>query len=197
MLGRAFKELVPGNTKTGIRMVTWQNPTMAKLVKWGKEQDSSSMCGAPTETAAHVMLRCPSLSNAITAAHDTVLEGIRHVLRSACPEFTQHWCARAGDLFPSLTNTYPPLRPLFVGAAVSRLERLTPDAIFVHDDGKLIFLLELACTGDIDDDYWRKRQAAKEEKHRPLRAAIAAATGAEGRQATLVIGIRGSLYKPE
>ena len=88
MMGRAFKELVPGNAKTGIRMVIWQLLTMAKLVKWGKEQDSSCMCGAPTEIAAHVILRCPSLSNAINAAHDAVLEGIRHVLRSACPEFS-------------------------------------------------------------------------------------------------------------
>ena len=109
MLGRAFKELVPWNAKSGIRIVTWQLPTMAKLVKWGKEQDSSCMCGAPTKTAAHVMLRCPSLSNAITAAHDAVLEGIRYVLRVACPEFTQHWCARVGDLFPTLTETNPPL----------------------------------------------------------------------------------------
>ena len=73
MLGRAFRELDPGNVKTGIRMVTWQLPTMAKLVKWGKEQDSTCTCGAQVETTAHVMLRCKTLSNAITAAHDAVL----------------------------------------------------------------------------------------------------------------------------
>ena len=38
MLGRAFQDLPPGTIKTSIRLVTWQLPTMAKLVKWGKEQ---------------------------------------------------------------------------------------------------------------------------------------------------------------
>ena len=37
MLGRAFQDLPPGTIKTSIRVVTWQLPTMAKLVKWGKE----------------------------------------------------------------------------------------------------------------------------------------------------------------
>ena len=49
----------------------------------------------------------------------------------------------------------------------------------------------------MEADYWRKRRASKEEKYRPLREAIHAATGAEVRQATLVIGIRGSLRAPE
>ena len=54
---------------------------MAKLVKWGREQDSTCSCGAPTESAAHVMLRCPILSNAITVAHDSILSSIRLALR--------------------------------------------------------------------------------------------------------------------
>ena len=49
----------------------------------------------------------------------------------------------------------------------------------------------------MDDDYWRKRRASKEEKYRPLREALRTATGAEIRQATLVIGIRGSLRAPD
>ena len=38
MLGRAFQDLPQGTIKTiktSIRLVTWQLPTMAKLVKWG------------------------------------------------------------------------------------------------------------------------------------------------------------------
>ena len=80
MLGCAFQDLPPRNAKTGIRLVTWQLPTMAKLVKWGKEQDSTCTCGAASESAAHVMLRCPTLSNTFTAAHDAVLTGIRMAL---------------------------------------------------------------------------------------------------------------------
>ena len=89
MLGRAFRKLDPGIAKTGIRMVTWQLPTMAKLVKWGKEQNSTCTCGAPVETTAHVMLRCKTLSNAITAVHDAVLASVRHILRDADADFEQ------------------------------------------------------------------------------------------------------------
>ena len=102
MLGCAFQDLSPGNAKTGIRLVTWQLPTMAKLVKWVKEQDSTCTCGAASESAAHVMLRCPTLSNAITAAHDAVLTSIRMALRDQCPSLTQHWCTAAGSPFPEL-----------------------------------------------------------------------------------------------
>ena len=88
MLGRAFQDLPPGTIKTSIRLVTWQLPTMAKLVKWGKEQDSTCSCGAPVESAAHVMLRCPTFRKAITAAHDSILSSIRLVLRDQCSHFT-------------------------------------------------------------------------------------------------------------
>ena len=53
MLGCAFQDLPPGTIITSIHLMTWQLPTMAKLVKWGKEQDSTCTCGAPAESAAH------------------------------------------------------------------------------------------------------------------------------------------------
>ena len=74
MLGLAFEDLSPGNAKTGIRLMAWQFPTMAILVKWGKEQDSTCMSGDSVESAAHVMLRCETLSHSFTAR--------RHMTRS-------------------------------------------------------------------------------------------------------------------
>ena len=119
MLGRAFQDLPPGTIKTSIRLVTWQLPTMAKLVKWGKEQDSTCSCGAPAGSAAHVMLRWPTLRNAITAAHDSILSSIRLSLRDQCPPFTQHWCATVGTLFPELTNEFQALASHLNGPALS------------------------------------------------------------------------------
>ena len=58
-------------------------------------------------------------------------------------------------------------------------------------------IIELARTDDLVEGYWRDRRAAKDEKYRPLREAIAAATGAVVVQATLVIGFRGGLCKSE
>ena len=71
------------------------------------------------------------------------------------------------------------------------------DAIFVHDDGSRVVIIELARTDDLVEGYWRERSAAKDEKYRPLREAIAAATGAVVVQATLVIGFRGGLCESE
>ena len=45
-LGCAFQGLSPGTAKTAIRLVTWQLPMVAKLVQWGREQDSTCTCGA-------------------------------------------------------------------------------------------------------------------------------------------------------
>ena len=77
MLGYAFQDLPAVTIKTSIRLVTWQLPAMAKLLKWGKKQDSICTCSAPAVSAAHVMLRCPTLSNAITAAHESILNSFR------------------------------------------------------------------------------------------------------------------------
>ena len=108
---------------------------MAKLVKWGKDQDSTCSCGAPVESAAHVMLRCPTLSNAITAAHDSILSSILLALRDQCAHFMQHWCVTAGTLFPGLTAEFPPLAPHLDRPRFVNLERQVSDAIFVQDDG--------------------------------------------------------------
>ena len=138
---------------------------MAKLVNWGKEQDSTCICGAPAETTAHVMLQCKTLSNPITAAHGTVFASIRHALQDVDPAFEQHWCAKAGDLFPDLASAHPALHPHFTRAPVANLERQTPDAIFVHSDGKLILLIELARTDYVETDYnaapLKKRNTAR------------------------------------
>ena len=103
---------------------------MAKLVKSGKEQDSTCSCRAPAESAAHVMLRCLTLSNAITAAHDSILSSIRLALRDQCPHFTQHWCATVGSLFPGLTAEFPAFASRLNGSRFINLERQVPDAIF-------------------------------------------------------------------
>ena len=58
-------------------------------------------------------------------------------------------------------------------------------------------IIELARTDDLVDGYWRDRSAAKDKKYRPLREAIAAATGAAVVQATLVIGFRGGLCETQ
>ena len=170
---------------------------MAKLVKWGKEQDSTCSCGAPAESAAHVMLRCPTLCNSITAAHDSILSSIRLALRDQCPHFTQHWCATVGTLFSGLTAEFPALASHLNGPRVINLERQVPDASFVQDDGTRVVIIELARTDDLVEGYWRDRCAAKDEKYRPLREAVAAATGATVVQATLVIGFRGGLCESE
>ena len=175
---------------------------MAKFVKWGKEQDSSCTCGAPAESAAHVMLRCPTFSNAITAAHDSFLNSIRQALRDQCPHFTQHWCGTAGSLFPGLTAEFPTLATHLNGPRFVNLERQVPDAIFVQDDGAFLYkttviVIELARTDNLVKGYWRDQRAAKDEQYRPLREAIAAATGATVAQAILVIGFRGGLYESE
>ena len=57
----------------------------------------------------------------------------------------------------------------------------------MQDDGARVVIIELARTDDLVEGYWRDRCAAKDEKYRPLREAIAAATGAAVVQA-LVIG---------
>ena len=155
MLGRAFQDLPPGTIKTSIRLVTWQLPAMAKLVKWGKEQDSTCSCGAPAESAAHVMLRCPTLSNVITAAHDSILSSIHLALRDQCPHFTQDWCAAVGTLFPELTAEFPALASHLDGPHVINLERQVPDAFFVQDDGARVVIIELARTDDLVEGYWR------------------------------------------
>ena len=72
-----------------------------------------------------------------------------------------------------------------------------PDAIFVQADGAQVVIIELARTDDLVEGYWRDRRAAKDVKYRPLREAIAAATGASVAQATLVIGFRGGLCESE
>ena len=128
---------------------------MAKLVKWGREQDSTCTCGAPVESAAHVMLRCPTRSNAITAAHDSVLTSIRQALRDRCSCFTQHWCTAAGSLFPTLTADFPALACHLDGPRFVHLERQVPDAIFVQEDGTRVVILELARTDDLLGGYWR------------------------------------------
>ena len=50
------------------------------------------------------------------------------------------------------------------------LERQVPNAIFVHEDGARIVILELARTDDLLEGYWRDRSAAnlKEEKYWPF-----------------------------
>ena len=143
------------------------------------------------------MLRCSTLSNAITAAHDSILSSIRLALRDQCPHFTQHWCTTAGTLFPGLTAAFPSLVPHLDRPRFANLERQVPDAIFVHTDETRVVIIELARTDDLLDGYWRDRRAAKDEKYRPLREAIAAATGATVVQATLVIGFRGGLCESE
>ena len=75
--------------------------------------------------------------------------------------------------------------------------QLVGHAIFVQDGGSRIVIIELARTDDLVEGYWRDRRAAKDEKYRPLREAIAAATGAAVAQATLVIGFRGGLCESE
>ena len=47
------------------------------------------------------------------------------------------------------------------------------------------------------EGYWRDRSAAKEEKYRPLREAMAAITGAAVIQIILVIGFRDGLCDSE
>ena len=83
------------------------------------------------------------------------------------------------------------------GPRFVNLERQVPDAIFVQDDGSRIIIIELARTDDLVEGYWRERSAAKDEKYRPLREAIAAITGGSVAQATLVIGFRGGLCESE
>ena len=94
------------------------------------EQDSTCSCGAPVESAAHVMLRCPTLSNAITVAHDSILSSIRTALRDQCPHVTQHWCTTAGSLFPGLTTEFPSLAPHLDRPRFVNLERQVSDASF-------------------------------------------------------------------
>ena len=110
---------------------------------------------------------------------------------------SQHWCTAAGSLFPNLTAEFPALADHLDGPRFVHLERQVPDAIFVHEDGTRVVILELAWTDDLLEGYWRDRSAAKEEKYRLLREAIAAITGATVAQATLVIGFRGSLCVSE
>ena len=162
MLGCAFQDLAPGAAKTGIRLMTWQLPTMAKLVKKGREQDSTCTCGAPVESAAHVVLQCPTLSNAITVVHDSVLASIRQALQDHCSRFTQHWCTAAGSLFPtgSLTAEFPALASHLDGPRFVHLERQVPDAVFVHEDGTRIVILELARTDDLLEGYYGPPLAA-------------------------------------
>ena len=87
------------------------------------------------------MLRCPTLSSAITAAHDSILSSIRLALRDQCPHFTQHWCATAGNLFPGLIAEFPALVSHLNGPRVINLERQVPDAIFVQDDGARVVII--------------------------------------------------------
>ena len=129
-------------------------------VKWGREQDSTCSCGAPVESAAHVMLRCPTLSDAITAAHDSILSSIRLALCDQCPHFTQHCCTTAGTLFPGLTTEFPSLAPHLDRPRFATLERQVPDAIFVQDDGTRVVIIELARTDDLVEGYWRDRPAS-------------------------------------
>ena len=197
MLGCAFHALPPGTIKTSIRFVTWQLPAMAKLVKWGREQDSTCTCGAPAVSAAHVMLRCPTRSNAITAAHDSVLNSIRQALRDQCPHFMQHWCTTAGTLFPGLTAEFPALATHLDGPRFVNLERQVPDAIFVQDDGARVIVIELSRKDDLVEGYWRDRRAAEDRTYRPLREAVAAVTGVTVAQATLIIGFRGGFCESE
>ena len=96
-----------------------------------------------------------------------------------------------------MTAEFPALASHLNGARVINLERQVPDAIFVQDDGARVVIIELARTDDLVEGYWRDRRAAKDEKYRPLREAIAAATGASVVQATLVIGFRGGLCESE
>ena len=159
-------------------------------------KDSTCTSGAPVESAAHVMLCCPTLSNAITAAHDSVLASIRQALEDHCPCFTQHWCTAAGSLCPSLTAEFPTLTSHLDGPRFVHLERQVPDAVFVHEDGTCIAILELARTDDLVEGYWRDRSAAKVEKYRPFREAIASITGAKVRP-PLSLCFRGSLCESE
>ena len=74
-------------------------------------------------------------------------------LQDQCPSFTQHWCTATGSLFPELFTDFPDLanhldRPRFVN-----LERQVPDAIFVHEDGTRIVLIELVRTDDLVESY--------------------------------------------
>ena len=113
------------------------------------------------------MLRCHALSNAITAAHDSILNSIRQALRAQCPHFTQHWCTTAGSLFPGLTAEFSTLAARLNGARFVNLERQVPDAIFVQDDGARVVVIELARTNDLVEGYWRDRRAAKDENIAP------------------------------
>ena len=58
------------------------------------------------------------------------------------------------------------------GPRAVHLEHQVPDAIFVHDDGTRVVLIELARTDDLVEGYWRDQSAAKDEKYRPLREAM-------------------------
>ena len=73
-----------------------------------------------------------------------------------------------------------------------------PDAISVQEGGTRILILELARTDHLVQGHWpRDRGAAKDEKRRPLREAIAAITGATVAKATRVLGFRGGLCGSE
>ena len=56
------------------------------------------------------MCRCPNRYDAITTGHDTVLEQMREVFGTMDDMFEQHWCAKAGSLFPKILEKYPELR---------------------------------------------------------------------------------------
>ena len=100
---------------------------------------------------------------------------------------------RDGGHSPGLNAEFPALAPQLNGPRFVNLERQVPDAIFVQDDGAWVVIIELARTDEFVEGYWRDRRAAKDEKYRPLREAIAAATGAIVAQTTRVIGFRGGL----
>ena len=104
---------------------------------------------------------------------------------------------RDSTLFPGLTAEFPSPAPHLDRPRFVNLERQVSDAIFVQDDGARVVILELERTDDLVEGYWRDRCAAKDEKYRPLREAIAAATCAVVVQATLVIGFRGRLCESE
>ena len=78
--------------------------------------------------------------------------------------------------------------------------RQVPDAFFIDREGGRVVVLELCRTSDLEPGYWKERRALKEKKlkYAGLLEMIRRCTGfADVTQATLVIGIRGSLNKKE
>ena len=85
---------------------------------------------------------------------------------------------RGGRSLPRLTADFPALANYLEGPRFVYFKHHVPDAIFVHEDGARIVLIELARTDDLVEGYWPDRSAAKEAKYRPIREAIASITGA-------------------